>query len=239
MSVVGAPLDLITVVKPCVGKLEEVLTWAVDPDNTDLRLWRRVTFDAHGNVVELDLSDCDLDMDLETLAETLIISERLRVLKLSNNPKLTGDIGCFEGCQFTEVWLGGCIQITGDIGIFSTSPELTDLSLGAPSGGITGLTGDVAVLLDMPSLRRVWLHGALNLTGDIGAALEGKRYLVWFFCTACTKLTGSLVSFRTCPSLVSSRRYHTIVPRPTQYPANGGPSFILRPAPPGTPIPPA
>ena len=226
MSVVGAPLDLITVVKPCVGKAEEVMSWAVDPDNTDLSLWRRVVFDAHGNVTELDLTDCDLDMDLETLAETLVISEGLRVLKLSNNPKLTGDIGCFEvgcdregaaerrrpasgvrrprppaqlgstlepaitttttttaataaaarplallplsapqGCQFTEVWLGGCLQITGDIAIFSTSPELTDLSLGAPSGGITGLTGDVAVLLDMPSLRRVWLHGAINLTG--------------------------------------------------------------------------
>ena len=75
MSVAGAALELLTIVKPLVGKAEEVASWEVDHENpvTDLSRWRRVTFDDNANVVALDLEGVELEMELETLAETSII----------------------------------------------------------------------------------------------------------------------------------------------------------------------
>jgi len=126
-------------------------TW----DKTEpLSSWRGVTValddpgtsrQLSGGVARLELSHQSFAaVDLESVVATLKSLPRLRVLSLSGNKALTGDLRSLASLKdLRELYLTNCRNITGDVDHLSTMGQLSALNL----DNCAGLTGDIMTRL--------------------------------------------------------------------------------------------
>ena len=151
---------------------------------------------------ELNLANLGLAAPLAELAPALeMCGPRLRVLDLSGNQGLSGDLEVLSACAKLETLklnkehragMGHSsrekqIWIKGDLGALKGLTKLKYLDL----NHLEGLTGDLGPLKGMSQLTHLNLGGCTRLTGDLGP-LQGMSQLTYLYLFDCEGLTGDL-----------------------------------------------